>query len=300
MQWPRLFVRLDWTAGQIIVSHGIVIGLMASLDTLIATGSLEADSNQRARPNRELVVHGVANLLGGAVGLLPIVGSLTRTKLAWSAGSRTRWGALLHAAMLLALVLFGAQWLARLPVLAAAAVMIAMALDMIDDWSRQLVRLSFSSALPRRLIADATWLLVAVSAVTVVTGKPDRGFEAGCAIALFVWIRRRQRLAVMFACDGDRLVARLRGVLTNMNVDRMLIGPLLSRAVGHREVELDLRELAFLDASACKALRQITSLLLAKGILTRCVTDSRKHEVVDALFAFDVGADIATSAERVL
>lgn len=301
LQWPTIVPKLNASTLAMLAVSGFVMGLIASLDTLIASGSVESDSHQRALPNRDLGVHGVANLLAALMGLLPVVGSLTRSKVAWSAGARTRWVSVLHAAMLLVLLLAGAHLLALLPKLAAAAVMIAMALDMIDDWSRQLVRLSLADSAPRRIVASATWTFVAVVVATVVTGQPGEGFGVGCVCAVFGLLKRPRHLDVSTQVVGERLVVSAQGALTSFFVDRKLVAPLLSRFADDaqcREVEFDLRRVVRIDASACKSLRQLSGLVAAKGIAVRYTLGAGHDAARATLLAFAVAApnDIVVAA----
>lgn len=298
-QWPRVFAHLDAMMLATLAGFGVVVGLIASLDTLIAAGSVESDSNQRALPNRDLGVHGVANVLAGLAGLLPVVGSLTRSKLAWNAGARTRWVSVFHAAMLLLLVVAGTRLLGLLPKLAAAAVMIAMALDMIDEWSRQLARLSLADGVPRRVVASAAWLFFAVVLATVATGQPGEGFGVGFVLALFGLWRRPRGLAVMMAPAGAHLRVQVRGALNCFFVDRKLVAPLLARTAadgGCREVELDLRGASHFDASACRSLRQLGAQLASRGIALRFTVSAAHEETREALLAFSVarGEDIVS------
>ncbi|WP_028224090.1 SulP family inorganic anion transporter [Paraburkholderia ferrariae] len=291
LQWPRVFAHLDAALLATLAGFGVVVGLIASLDTLIAAGSVESDSNRRALPNRDLGVHGVANVLAGLAGLLPVVGSLTRSKLAWNAGARTRWVSVFHATMLLLLVVAGTRLLGLLPKLAAAAVMIAMALDMIDEWSRQLARLSFADGVPRRIVASAAWLFLAVVLATVATGQPGEGFGVGCVLALFGLWRKPRALDVTIVPVGQHLCVRVRGALNCFSVDRKLVGPLLARPAsdgGSSDVELDLREASHIDASACRSLRQLGAQLDSRGIGLRFKVSAAQGETRAALLAFSV------------
>lgn len=288
LQWPRVFAHLDAMTLATLAGFGVVVGLIASLDTLIAAGSVESDSNRRALPNRDLGVHGMANVLAGGAGLLPVVCSLTRSKLAWNAGARTRWVSIFHAAMLSLPVVAGTRLLGLLPKLAAAAVMIAMALDMIDDWSRQRARLSLADGVPRRIVASAAWLFFAVVLATAATGQPGEGVGVGFVLGLFGLWRRPRELSVVFEPAGARLRVQVRGALNCFFVDRKLVGPLLARPVdeGCRAIELDLRGASHLDASACRSLRQLGAHLAAHHIALHFTLSAAHEDMRAALLAF--------------
>ncbi|WP_420212710.1 SulP family inorganic anion transporter [Burkholderia aenigmatica] len=291
LQWPSVFARLDAGLLAMLVLYGAMIGVLAALDTLIAAGNVEADSRQRARPNRDLAAHGVANLVAAAAGLLPIVGSLTRSKLAWNAGGRTRGVAVLHAAMLLALVVAGTSLLALLPKLAAAAVMIAMALDMIDDWSRQIVGHCLSGRGPAEVVAAAVWTFAAVTAVTAITGQPGKGFAVGCVVALLSLLRAPRRFAIACDVQPDGMTVRATGALIGCFVDRKMVEPVLAQlapGTAIQAVDIDLCGVRRFDASACRSLRQLGDLLAARGVSLRFVLAARQTDLRAALATFSV------------
>lgn len=268
-RWTHTFSLLDGAILAQIAVYGALIGVLASLDTLIAISNIESSTHARSQPNRDLLMHGALNLLCAFAGLLPVVGSLTRSNMALAAGARTRWTAILHALLTLALILFGSRLLSYVPKLAAASVMIAMALDMLDDWSKLITRLTFSAMEPRQVIAAAMWLFVAVALVTIVTGEPADGFAAGCALGLLPLLWPPRRLDVQLSAHASRIDVALRGALLGHAVDRKICEPLLAHVAaqpGCKGIEFDLRALQRIDLSACKALMQCEALLRARGV----------------------------------
>lgn len=268
-RWTHTFSLLDGALLAQIGVYGALIGVLASLDTLIAISNLESATHARGKPNRDLLVHGLLNLLCAGAGLLPVVGSLTRSNMALAAGARTRWTAILHALLTLALIFFGARLLACVPKLAAAAVMIAMALDMLDDWSKLITRLTFSAMQPRHVIAAAMWLFVTVALITIVTGEPSDGFAAGCVLGLVPLLWAPRGLDARITARASRIDIVLGGALLGHVVDRRICEPLLAHVVTEADckaIEFDLRELRRIDLSACKALIQFEALLRARGV----------------------------------
>jgi MFS superfamily sulfate permease-like transporter len=268
-RWTHTFSLLDGAILAQIGVYGALIGVLASLDTLIAIANIESSTHARAKPNRDLLMHGVLNLLCAGAGLLPVVGSLTRTNMALAAGARTRWTAILHALLTLALILFCSRLLSYVPKLAAAGVMIAMALDMLDDWSKLITRLTFSDMQPRQVVAAAMWLFVTVALVTIVTGEPSDGFAAGCALGVLPLLWPPRGLEVRIEVHPARIDVGLGGALLGHVVDRKVCEPLLARVVaepGCTAIEFDLRALQRVDLSACKALIQFEALLRARGV----------------------------------
>lgn len=105
---------------------GITIALVGSLLTILSveTGDRMDPAAHIANKNRELLVQGVANILSGLVGGLPVTAVYVRTSANFEAGARTRLSTILHGLWLLGSVAFIARFINLIPVPALAAVLI--------------------------------------------------------------------------------------------------------------------------------------------------------------------------------
>jgi MFS superfamily sulfate permease-like transporter len=117
--WSGLAVPMVW-------EFALLIALVASLESLL---SLEAtrklDPLRRDTPvNRELMAHGLGNMLTGALGGLPIAGVMIRSSANVDAGARSRLSVMLHAVLMLVAVLVFGGGLNRIPLAAIAAVLL--------------------------------------------------------------------------------------------------------------------------------------------------------------------------------
>lgn len=291
-QWPKIFRDMSGKTMLFVVGYGLLIGLIATLDSLVAVGALEEASDKRARPNWELGVQGVTNLLAGFLGGLAVEASVTRSKLAWTTDGRTRLTAFLHAAMLIALLALGTSLLGKLPVLAASAVMIAMAIDMVDVWSKTITKLGFSAAKPRDIIAPAMWLFLIVAVVTIVSNELWAGFLTGVTLTGLAGVfMRPAKPKTSTSRDADRCTISVEGDLTNFGVESGLIDvvdALMTSANRPAEVDINLIGIGRIDASACRALQQMSSRVSLLGVSVAFFLRPDQSKALEALQAFEV------------
>ena len=118
----------DWSvlSSPAVWQVAVIIGLVASLESLL---SLEAtrklDPLRRDTPfNRELMAHGVGNIVTGLFGGLPIAGVMIRSSANVDAGARSRLSVMIHAALMLVAVLTLGALLNRIPLAAIASVLL--------------------------------------------------------------------------------------------------------------------------------------------------------------------------------
>ncbi|MHB1179187.1 MAG: bifunctional SulP family inorganic anion transporter/carbonic anhydrase, partial [Daejeonella sp.] len=104
----------------------ITLAIVASLETLL---NLEAVDNidphkRQSPPNRELVAQGIANMIAGFVGGLPVTSVIVRSSVNINAGAHTKLSTILHGVLLLAAILFLSPVINFIPFAALAAILI--------------------------------------------------------------------------------------------------------------------------------------------------------------------------------
>jgi MFS superfamily sulfate permease-like transporter len=102
------------------------LAIIGSIETLL---SIEAgdkmDPYKRTTPaSRELVAQGLGNTLSGLIGGLPVTAVIVRTSANIESGARSKWSAIFHGALLLALVLSIPGFLNKIPLSGLAAVLL--------------------------------------------------------------------------------------------------------------------------------------------------------------------------------
>jgi len=109
-----------------IWKDGIVIGLLATLETLLSVEAVDKlDKHNRITPvNREMVAQGIGNIACGLVGAIPITAVIVRGAANVDAGGRTKLAAFTHGALLLLAVAFIPFVLNMIPYAALSAILV--------------------------------------------------------------------------------------------------------------------------------------------------------------------------------
>lgn len=110
-----------------IWKDGLVIGLLATLETLLCVEAIDKlDKHNRITPvNRELIAQGTGNVLSGLLGAIPMTAVIVRGAANVDAGGRSRLSAFTHGLFLLLSVLFLVSVLNQIPYPALAVVLLA-------------------------------------------------------------------------------------------------------------------------------------------------------------------------------
>lgn len=109
-----------------IVKDGIIIGLLATLETLLCIEAIDKlDRRNRITPvNRELVAQGIGNMTCGLLGAIPITAVVVRGSANVDAGAKTKLSAFTHGLFLLLSVLLIPFILNKIPYASLAAILI--------------------------------------------------------------------------------------------------------------------------------------------------------------------------------
>ncbi|HET9641838.1 MAG TPA: SulP family inorganic anion transporter [Burkholderiaceae bacterium] len=236
--WSQL-PRPDWSAfaRSEVYTVAITLAVVASLESLL---SLEAgdrlDPLKRvAPPNRELRAQGIANIVSGFLGGLPITAVIIRTTANMNAGARTRLSAILHGLMLMCSVLFLAGVLQWIPLAALAAV---------------LLHTGFKLAKPS--IAVAAWregpgslVPFAVTVVAILTTNLLVGILVGLACSMLFVVHANTRGALSMTSQGDAHLLQLCKDVSFFSKSRLR--DCLARVESGHALVIDASRCTFLD-----------------------------------------------------
>lgn len=252
----------------------IAVAALAALESLLSATVADAmNVGQRHDPDRELFGQGVANLAAPLFGGIPATAAIARTAVNVRAGAASRLSAVVHAAVLLAVVLVAARWVERIPLAALAGVLIATAIRM--------VRVSSVAALLRSTRGDAAVLLV-TAAATVVADLVT-AVIVGLVVAGFVALRQTAKAARIdevpldMPTDSDDRVAEEHALLDEHIVAYRLDGPLFFAAAHDfllelagvsdtRVVILRMSRITTIDATGASVLADTITRLENRGI----------------------------------
>lgn len=113
-------------SGTAIWKNGFIIGLLASLETLLCVEAIDKlDKHNRVTPvNRELIAQGIGNMACGMLGAIPMTAVIVRGSANVDAGARTRLSAFMHGVFLLLAVLLVPFLLNKIPYAVLAAILL--------------------------------------------------------------------------------------------------------------------------------------------------------------------------------
>jgi SulP family sulfate permease len=264
----------SWEGVKQLVTPTLTIALLGAIESLLCarvadnmSATVSAASGRppppRHDPNQELMAQGVANIVSPLFGGMPVTGTIARTVTNIRAGAATPVAGLVHAATILAAVLFAAPLAEDVPLAALAGILLFVAWNM-GEW-REFARLR-RFRLPYRTVLLGTFLLTVVFDLTVAV-------EVGLALACVFFIVRMGSLfraelqADPPAAPGVQLVA-LHGALFFGAVDK--VEALESQVKpGTHTVVFDLRRLVSLDTSGLEALDHLVAALQRRGLVIR-------------------------------
>ena len=175
-QWLDLFVA------------AFPLALLAAAESLISASAIDRMANAK-KPhlaNAELAGQGVANVVVGLFGGMPVTGVVARSGVNVQSGGRTRLAAMFHAVVLAVAVVFLGEWIGKVPLAALAGLLCVIGF--------RLVELSTLVHLYKEHKIEA--VAFAVTMAGTVTGHLMTGLVAGLAIHFAgKWLNRHHTAA---------------------------------------------------------------------------------------------------------
>ena len=189
-----------------LLTTALVIAVIGSLESLLSAAAMDARWITRHRPNRLLFGQGVANLVVGLLGGMPISTSSAVQMSMHRAGGRGALAALVCALALVAVMSVAPRVLSLVPIAATVGVMLVVSLGMFDQWSSTLWRRARSGMRDR----DALWSLATVGvvcAITVVFGFV-LGILVGIAMSIVLFVATQNRSLVRTVATAETMTSR--------------------------------------------------------------------------------------------
>lgn len=257
--WPDL-AGVDLAA---LIGPALAVAALAAIESLLSArvASTMADTGAYD-PDRELVGQGLASVGSALFGGMPATGAIARTAVNVRSGGRTRLAAIVHAAVLLAVVYLATEPVSRIPLAALAGVLMVTAWRMVPWHEMKLILRSTRS--------DA-FIFVATAVITVAFDLIEAVIIGVIATAFFSLrglIRssgvHREELPGP-AAPGDERIAlfRINGALFFGVADRIL--DQVTKLDNVSVVVIQMSSLQFLDATGAKVLGNIVTEIEARG-----------------------------------
>jgi MFS superfamily sulfate permease-like transporter len=170
-----------------IAPLALIVGVVVMVQTSATTRSFVSDPVHGPDVDRDFIGVGAANLLAGFTGAFPVDASPPSTAVAQETGGVSQLGALVCAALTLALSLFGGDLLAHVPHAALAGVLLFVAL--------RIVRVDVIAEVWRRSAPE--FALVIATTLAIVAMPIEEGVGLGITLSILhgVWTTTRPRTA---------------------------------------------------------------------------------------------------------
>lgn len=272
-RWHALDALGFSTLGAVLVPS-MTLAVLLSIDTLKTCVVTDALTRSRHDSNRELIAQGSGNLAAAFIGGMQGAGTMGATLVNLSAGARTRVSGMVEGVLALAALLVLAPLIAWVPIASLAAILIVIALRMIDWHSLRLLR-------SKTTILD--FVVIAAVVVVALTVGLVAASAVGIGLAVLLFIREQTRGSVlhrrsygnqMFSKQmrlpeerailenhGERsVILELQGSLFFGTADQLYT--LLEPELAKRDfVVLDMRRVQSIDFTAAHVLQQIEEAL---------------------------------------
>jgi MFS superfamily sulfate permease-like transporter len=180
-----------------LVPLSLLIATVVMVQTAATTRSFPSDPEQPPDVDRDFLGVGVGSLLAGLVGAFPVDASPPRTGIVFETGGRSQLAGLFAAAVVLALLAFGATLLQHVPNAALGGVLLFVAL--------RIIRVGQIVAIYRQSFGE--FLLVVATAASIIALPIEQGVAIGIALSLLhgIWSTTRARIIVYERVPGTSI-----------------------------------------------------------------------------------------------
>jgi MFS superfamily sulfate permease-like transporter len=180
-----------------LVPLSFLIAIVVMVQTAATTRSFPSDPDQPADVDRDFLGAGAGSILAGLFGAFPVNASPPRTGIVSETGGRTQLAGLFAAAIVLALLAFGATLLQHVPNAALGGVLLFVAL--------RIIRLGQIVKIFRQSLGE--FLLIVATAAAIIVLPIEQGVAAGIALSLLhgIWTTTRARLVTFEHVPGTTI-----------------------------------------------------------------------------------------------
>jgi SulP family sulfate permease len=185
-------LSLPWVdVSEFFIVKQLIVGAMSLafvglLQSVLIARSIGTISGEKVDIDREAASQGIANIVASVLSAMPVSGSFNRSQAHFDAGAKTRWAAVLSAAILLCLALALAPVFADMPVAAMSASLLVIGLDMVK--LKTIVEFARSD---RRGLAT-----LATVVVGCITDGVMGGIIAGAVVHIVLYRPARAEIAI--------------------------------------------------------------------------------------------------------
>ena len=240
--WPQ--VPLNVETLRIIFPYALILAAIGLIETLLTLNLIDEMSDTRGKPNRESLAQGLANVVAGLFGSMGGCAMIGQSMINVNNGALHRISGISTALFLMTFILFGSDWIERIPLAALIAVMFVVS-EKTFEWGS----LRVLHKVPRH---DAL-IIVAVTVITVLTDLVI-AVIAGVIIAalVFAWQHAKQINVQTSVDENGWKIYDLEGSLFFASI--ATFQQLFTPQDDPREVIIEFRRARVVDHSALEAI----------------------------------------------
>ena len=240
--WPQ--VPLNVETLRIIFPYALILAAIGLIETLLTLNLIDEMSDTRGKPNRESLAQGMANVIAGLYGSMGGCAMIGQSMINVNNGALHRISGISAALFLMTFILFGSDWIERIPLAALIAVMFVVS-EKTFEWGS----LRVLHKVPRH---DAL-IIVAVTVITVLTDLAI-AVIAGVIIAalVFAWQHAKQINVQTSVDENGWKIYDLEGSLFFASI--ATFQQLFTPQDDPREVIIEFRRARVVDHSALEAI----------------------------------------------
>lgn len=180
-----------------LVSLSLIIAIVVMVQTAATTRSFPSSPDEPPDVDRDFVGAGVGSILSGLIGAFAVNASPPRTAVVCETGGRSQLAGLVAAAIVIALLAFGAALLSRIPNAALGGVLLFVAL--------RIVRVGQIATIYRQSLGE--FLLILSTSAAIIVLPIEQGVGIGIALSLLhgIWSTTRARVLVFERVPGTSI-----------------------------------------------------------------------------------------------
>lgn len=236
-------IAKDADALTVILEFALTIAILASIETMVSTASLDKmlGNGKTSNYNKELIAQGFGNFLCGLFSAPPITGVMIRSTANLQSGATSSVSTIFHGILLLGALLVFGQSLHFIPAAALAAILVHASLKLINLKSVQ------------ALVAEDKrhGVTFVATTISVVGFGVLTGVAVGFALSAF-WLLRR---FVSLEIRRNESKVELHGIATFMDLPQIL--KLLEQMPKNVTYDICTKGLKYVDPSARDAIENL-------------------------------------------
>jgi MFS superfamily sulfate permease-like transporter len=239
-----------------VYTIAITLALVASLETLLSIEAADKlDPYKRITPlNRELKSQGVANVLSGMLGGLPVTSVIVRTSANVASGARSKMSTIIHGLLLISAVLLFPHFLELIPLSSLAVILLMV--------GYKLTSLTIVKEMYQKGITQ--FLPFVITIIAILFSDLLTGVFIGLLVAIFFVIKTNFKSAVFVMNDENDFILKFTKDVSFLN--KSSLRKALEKIPAGASLMIDGGNAEFIDQDIISILEDYKSEALSKKI----------------------------------